>query len=89
MASIVIELQKEALDGDIPLSDLLRKALVVARKLKVKEFDIWVSKELEGYSDNSEIPNYRANHPEIAGDSISWEDRLYLGDSGIGSVPCL
>ena len=59
MASIVIELQKEALDGDIPLSDLLRKALIVARKLKIKEFDDWISKELEGYSDNSEIPDYR------------------------------
>ena len=59
MASIVIELQKKALDGDIPLSDLLRKALVVARKLKIKEFDDWISKELEGYSDNSEIPDYR------------------------------
>ena len=69
MASIIIELQNEALDRDVPLSDLLRKALVVARKLNIKDFDVWISKELEGYSENSEIPNYR----EMIGVVEGWD----------------
>ena len=34
MESIVIELQRNALDRDVSVADLLRKALVVARKLQ-------------------------------------------------------
>ena len=75
MASIVIELQKEALKGYISLTDLLRKALVVARKLKIKEFEGWISKELGGYSDKSEIPDYR----RIVGVVEAWHpDRGWL-----------
>ena len=68
MASIVIELQKEALNGAISLTDLLRKALVVARKLKIREFEDWILKELEGYSHYSEIPDYR----ELVGVVKGW-----------------
>lgn len=50
MASVVIELQREALDRSIPASDLLRKALVVARKLSLPEFQSWIDRELNGAS---------------------------------------
>lgn len=58
MSSLVLELQREALDGNVKVSDLLRKALVVASKLKVKEFEEWTKNELQGYSTDS-IPGYR------------------------------
>jgi predicted RNA binding protein with dsRBD fold (UPF0201 family) len=59
MASVVIELQRDALDRNVSITDLLRKSLVVARKLKINEFEKWVSSELNGYSKTEEIPDYR------------------------------
>ncbi len=55
--SLVLELQKEALDQNISVSHLLRKALVVARKLKLSEFQEWVEIELNGYT--VDVPEYR------------------------------
>jgi hypothetical protein len=59
MSSIVIELQKNALDKNVSISELLRKSLVIARKLKIIEFERWVSSELNGYSKTDKIPEYR------------------------------
>lgn len=59
MSSLVQELQREALDSSVLVSDLLRKALVVAKKLNIKEFDEWISLELKGYNGKDEIPSYR------------------------------
>ena len=41
------------------VTDLLRKAYVVARKLKLEDFEKWIKLELDGYTDNAEIPEYR------------------------------
>ena len=65
MAGIVIELEKEAMNGSGSLQDLLRKALVVARKLKLKDFESWLNKEMKGYSIDDEVPGYRKFPGEI------------------------
>ena len=39
---IVIQLQREALDENVDIETLLRKAYLVARKLKLKEFEEWI-----------------------------------------------
>lgn len=39
MGGIVIELQREALDEKISIESLIRKAYLVAKKLKLKEFE--------------------------------------------------
>lgn len=60
MDSLVLELQKDALDNTVTLLSLLRKALVVAKKLNIQELQYWIAKELEGYSGkSSELPQYR------------------------------
>ncbi|MFZ2322631.1 MAG: hypothetical protein WAV89_02925 [Ignavibacteriaceae bacterium] len=59
MSSIILELQKEALDNNVSISQLLRKALVVAKKLNVEEFIDWISYELNGYDDLEKLPKYR------------------------------
>lgn len=59
MASVIVELQKDALDRKVPITDLLRKAFIVARKLKIAEFENWVSNELNGYENSEDIPEYR------------------------------
>jgi hypothetical protein len=53
MASLVLELQREALNSTIPVTDLLRKALVVATELSIKEFQAWIEYELNGYANLS------------------------------------
>lgn len=65
MSKIVIELQQEALKSDFDIMSLLRKAYLVAKKLKLQEFKEWINNELNGYGDKDEIPKYRLLRGEI------------------------
>ena len=56
---IILELQKEAMDKEVDIESLLRKAYVIARKLKLKEFEKWVKLEQDGYSEKDKVPEYR------------------------------
>ena len=66
MGGIVIELQREALDEKISIESLIRKAYLVAKKLKLKEFEEWLNQEQNGYK--KEIPEYR----NITGEIKAW-----------------
>jgi hypothetical protein len=69
MNALTLELQRDSMDSSVALTDLLRKALVVARKLKIAEFQRWVECELNGYRGAfAEIPTYR----EVRGDIKAW-----------------
>lgn len=59
MSSAVITLQEQALDRSVAVSDLLRKALVISKKLGLDEFLQWTEQELSGYRGNLEVPEYR------------------------------
>lgn len=61
MQSLVQQLQADAVDRTISVSDLLRKAKIVAVKLDLAELLDWINKELDGYDDipYDSIPNYR------------------------------
>ena len=59
MSHLVIDLQKNALDNSVNISDLLKKAFVVAKKLKIKEFEKWINDEMNGYIDIDNVPKYR------------------------------
>jgi hypothetical protein len=43
---IVIQLQEDAVAGETSATSLLRKALVVAKKLGLGEFEEWIDREL-------------------------------------------
>lgn len=58
MSGIVLELQQEALSKDANIEFLLRKAYVIAKKLKLKEFEDWIQLEQNGYG-SREAPEYR------------------------------
>lgn len=58
MSGIILELQTDCLDQTIDLSDLLRKALLIAVKLNICDFKNWIKNELEGYADTP-LPEYR------------------------------
>ncbi|MGG3641446.1 hypothetical protein ABES38_08700 [Bacillus gobiensis] len=59
MRSLVHDLQKEASDSTDSISNLLRKAYLVSRKLNVKDLETWLSKEINGYKKNDIVPDYR------------------------------
>lgn len=68
MNSVVVDLQREALDRNVRVPDLLRKALVISRKLNLHEFQNWIEKELNGYGQKDEVPDYR----EVSGQVRGW-----------------
>lgn len=58
--ALVLELQRAAISKEGSVADLLRLALVVARKLGVTEFEEWIQAELNGYkADVPPAPAYR------------------------------
>ena len=65
MSSLVLELQKDALDASTTVLALLRKALVVAKKLKIQEFQHWIQNELDCYPEGLELPQYRFMYGEL------------------------
>ena len=56
--SLVGELQREVVDSSVPISDILRKAKILASLLNNQEFKRWIHAELSGYG-TSDRPNYR------------------------------
>lgn len=59
MASIVLDLQKEILSSNCDIVNVLRKAHLIAVKLKLSDFDQWIQYELNGYPDKESCPEYR------------------------------
>ena len=59
MSGIVLDLQQEILDNNCDILNVLRKAHVIAKKLSLDEFDVWILSELNGYKDYDSIPDYR------------------------------
>lgn len=55
MGSLVLDLQQEVLKPDCDILNSLRKAHLIAAKLKLTEFDSWIMSELNGY-DRSQLP---------------------------------
>ncbi|MHB8898387.1 MAG: AbiTii domain-containing protein [Thermoguttaceae bacterium] len=57
--SLVIELQQLASEKRNDISDVLRKAMMVATKLDLPDFRQWIECELDGYPDDTPVPKYR------------------------------
>ncbi len=62
--SIILELQSLATSRQNDITDLLRKALLVASKLHLDDFKNWINSELHGYRQN-DIPEYRKISSEL------------------------
>ena len=65
--SLLREIQDAAIDGSTDLETLLRKCLVLAARLKNEQFKQWVQSELDGYSKETEVPDYRKFHCQCFG----------------------
>lgn len=58
MSKLVKELQKDCLNTNLSLANLLRKARFIAQKLNIKDMVDYCTKELEGYT-KGPFPEYR------------------------------
>ena len=56
---LIKELIADLVDEKKSLSNTLRKAKILASISKLEEMKNWIKFELEGYNDNSQIPEYR------------------------------
>lgn len=65
MESLVIELQKDAINENVRTSNLLRKAMVVSSKLGISEIENWIKDETYGYPNQNNVPKYRELKGEI------------------------
>jgi hypothetical protein len=60
VASIIEQIQRDALDDTVSVSALLRRVKLAAAKLGLGGVEDWVEQELNGYS--SSVPDYRVLH---------------------------
>ena len=67
MNSLILDLQNELQSRDCDVLSALRRAHVIADKLNLHEFDVWIKSELNGYScpSQDDIPDYRKVHGEL------------------------
>lgn len=63
---LVEELQRDALNANVKVSDLLRKAKAIAVKLELPELEEWVEHELNGYPEGN-VPEYRVIVGQVKG----------------------
>jgi len=62
---MVDKLLDEVQDKNIPISNLLRKAKVLASRLDKKDLLAWIDKELSGYGKKEKVPDYRMVHGQV------------------------
>lgn len=67
--SLLREIQRGATDHSTPLSDILRKCLILAQRLQHNPLAMWAEQELNGYPNADSLPPYRARRAaEVRGD---------------------
>ncbi|HEY6331423.1 MAG TPA: hypothetical protein VI756_19005 [Blastocatellia bacterium] len=86
MSSLILDLQQKSLDSGFPVTDLVRMALLCARKLGLEETRSWAEQELNGYDDVHPVPKYRVlrGQPAAYDAQRGWERVLtYNLDPGL------
>ena len=59
MSALLDDIINLAIDGKQPLTDLLRKVLLLGYELKNEQLKIWANQELNGYDHGRNAPDYR------------------------------
>lgn len=58
--SVLDEIERDALDSNVPVADTLRKVVALGGKVGSTELREWASRELRGYiGTDAELPGYR------------------------------
>lgn len=87
MESIVNSLQRELIDKDLDVIVALRKAKVIASKLNISDFGLWVENELNGYSDDN-VPTYRKVKGILKAKCFSKYVTVSIGNSQLENKIC-
>lgn len=66
-SSLLRDIQTAATSSSTPLSDLLRKCLILAKRLQHEPLARWVGQELNGYTSVEDLPSYRERWTEVRG----------------------
>ncbi|MBR4399312.1 MAG: ABC transporter substrate-binding protein [Aeriscardovia sp.] len=59
MDSFILDLQQKVISPECDVITILRQACLIASKLELKDFDQWISNELNGYPNPGACPDYR------------------------------
>jgi len=90
-ADIVLELQSEASSSSVAVSDLLQKAFLVARKLKIIDQEPWIQSEFNGYLEINGnydlIPPYRFLKSKLDYEKTSSGDTVFYDLYSLGINP--
>jgi hypothetical protein len=76
MAAPIRDLKKDVLEQSVPISVLLRRAILIARARSDKESEEWMTAELNGYEERpDDVPKYRIlyGQPMIHNSYVGWE----------------
>ena len=69
MSCLIRDLENDILENKDILS-ILRKALLISKRLKLKEFEDWINSERLGYGDKTNLPDYRILDCELVEDKV-------------------
>jgi len=81
--SAVLELQEMARSDRTSVMELLRYAKTVASKLRLDDFEAWITHEKDGYPDPREVPRYRQIPTQLMAKEgggyspVPWRDQIY------------
>jgi hypothetical protein len=60
MTTLLQQMQEMSTEPAMPLSALLRKAMILAKRLSYRPLSEWAQHELQGYPEDVDLPSYRA-----------------------------
>ena len=68
--ALLRDMKQRLLDDSIPISSILRMALVLSYETKDLKLREWVNSELDGYGENDEVPDYRHGRCQSFGNFV-------------------
>jgi hypothetical protein len=86
--TLLRDIQEGATNEAVSVAELLRKALILARRLDYEPLKDWAEQELEGYGPNTELPDYRAYRAchvlgDFSGPMNSWRKNQPLPSGAV------
>jgi hypothetical protein len=68
---LLAEIKRDALDDRVPLVTILRKCLDLGEQTRNAELLAWVNRELDGYVDGDDLPEYRVIYAPLVIDAVT------------------
>lgn len=75
--NLLSDIKKGVIESDTKIDSILRLCKILACNLGNKDFESWINFELNGYSVNDKIPDYRIIHANIIGDFYDYFGRPF------------